>query len=129
MKISESNFKNLTTWKAQIIEHSFEVFNWCRVISILNDQKPWKQGWSVFAVFLILILLISNRYNFADFYTTALKFRLITNHSMLFQTMSMMSSITAGKRQSCRPMTKDVITRNEAALSYNSSKTKQLSEH
>jgi hypothetical protein len=50
------------------------------------------------AVFLILILLISNRYNFADFYATALKFRLFTNLSMLFQTMSMMSFITAGQK-------------------------------
>jgi hypothetical protein len=47
------------------------------------------------AVFLILILLSCNRYNFSAFYATALKFRFITNLNMLFQTMSM-SFITAG---------------------------------
>jgi hypothetical protein len=52
------------------------------------------------AVFRILTLVISNRYNFADFYATALKFHFVTNLSVLFQTMSMMSSITVRKRHS-----------------------------
>jgi hypothetical protein len=51
----------------------------------------------VLAAFLMQILLSSDRYNyFSGFYATALKFRFITNISMLFQTMSMMSFIAAG---------------------------------
>jgi hypothetical protein len=53
------------------------------------------------AVFLILILLTSNRYNFSDLFATALKFPSVTNLSRYFQIMSMMFSITAiGKRHS-----------------------------
>jgi hypothetical protein len=48
-------------------------------------------------VFLIQILLISNHYNFLDSNSTAMKFRLISNISMLFQIISMMSLITEGK--------------------------------
>jgi hypothetical protein len=50
------------------------------------------------AVVLILIFLISNRYNVSDCYATALKYRSTTNLSMLSQTISMMFSITAGER-------------------------------
>jgi hypothetical protein len=53
-------------------------------------KKHESEAGRALAVFLILILLISNHYNFSDFYATALKFRLITNFSMLFQAMSMM---------------------------------------
>jgi hypothetical protein len=48
-------------------------------------------------VFLIQILLISNRYNFLDFNSTAMKVRLISNISMLFQMIYMMSLITEAK--------------------------------
>jgi hypothetical protein len=49
-------------------------------------------------VFPIQILLISKYpYNFLDFNSTAMKFRLIYNISMLFQMISMMSLITEGK--------------------------------
>jgi hypothetical protein len=61
-------------------------------------KKQESEAGQSLVVFLILILLISNRNNFSDLNATALKFLLITNLSMLFQTMSMMSSITAGKK-------------------------------
>jgi hypothetical protein len=61
-----------------------------------KNMKKWKnKARQSLAVFLILILLISNRYNFADFYTTARKFQLI----MLFQTISMLSSMFNSRKK------------------------------
>jgi hypothetical protein len=78
-KISEDKWiqkKKLVTWNTipkLVIEQSFEVFKWnsCGVISILNGKKSESEAGRSLAVFLILILLISNRYNFSAFYATA----------------------------------------------------------
>jgi hypothetical protein len=50
------------------------------------------------AVFFILILHISSHYNFLDIYATALTFPLISNPTMLFQTMPMMSTKTVWRK-------------------------------
>jgi hypothetical protein len=48
-------------------------------------EKHKSEAGRSLVVFLIQPLLISNRYNFLDFNSTAMKFRLISNISMLFQ--------------------------------------------